>query len=188
VNHPNRLSYPLIKRNGKFEEVDWDEALDLVAKKFFQYPGKNFATMASAKCTNEENYLFQKFTRVVMGTNNIDHCARLCHAPSVAGLSISIGSGAMTNSIEEIEETSCVLAIGTNTTSTHPIIGMKVLSAVEHGAKLIVINPQKIDLCRYADIHLQNNPGTDVALLMGMMKVIVNEELFDEDLVIKNLP
>jgi formate dehydrogenase alpha subunit len=183
VNHPQRLTSPLIKIDGKFEEVSWDEALDLVAQKFTEYQGDSFATMASAKCTNEENYLFQKFTRVVMGTNNIDHCARLCHAASVAGLSQTIGSGAMTNSIGEIEDASCILAIGTNTNSTHPIIGMQVVRAVEKGAKLIVINPQEIELCRHSEIFLQPRPGTDVALLMGMMRVIVDEELLDRDFI-----
>lgn len=179
VNHPKRLTSPLVKRHGKFVEVSWDEALELVAEKFSMYRNSGFATIASAKCTNEENYLFQKFTRVVMGTHNIDHCARLCHAASVSGLSQSIGSGAMTNSIREIENAKCILAIGTNTTSTHPIIGMQIVHAVEKGANLIVINPQEIELTTHADIFIQPRPGTDVALLMGMIKVIIDEKLTD---------
>lgn len=183
VNHPKRLHSPLVKHDGKFKEVSWEEALDFIAQKFAEFSDDSFATLASAKCTNEENYIFQKFTRVAMGTNNIDHCARLCHAPSVAGLSLSIGSGAMTNSISEIKDSNCIIAIGTNTTSTHPIIGMQIVQAVEKGAKLIVINPHEIDLCRIADIHLQQSPGTDVALIMGIIKVIIDEGLVDEDFI-----
>ena len=179
VHHSERLTSPLIKRDGKFVEATWEEALDLIISKLANYKGDQFATISSAKCTNEENYVIQKFTRAVMGTNNIDHCARLCHAPSVAGLAQSFGSGAMTNSINEIEGAACILAIGTNTTTSHPIIGLKVIRAVQNGAKLIVANPRKIDLCRFADLWLRQRPGTDVALLMGMMRVIVDEDLLD---------
>ena len=125
VNHPDRLTTPLIRKNGKLVEADWEEALTLVARKFSNYHGDNFATLSSAKCTNEENYLIQKFTRAVMGTNNIDHCARLCHAPTVAGLGQSLGSGAMTNSMNEISGAACILAIGTNTTAAHPVNGLQ---------------------------------------------------------------
>jgi formate dehydrogenase (NADP+) alpha subunit len=183
VNHPQRLTSPLIRREGKFEEVTWDEALDYMARKFGEYSGDQFAAMTSAKCTNEDNYIFQKFTRAVMGTNNIDHCARLCHAASVAGLYQSIGTGAMTNSIGEIEDAKCILAIGTNTTSAHPIIGMQVVKAVQKGSKLIVINPREIDLVNHAEIFIQPNPGTDVALIMGMMRFIVDENLMDMDFI-----
>ena len=180
INHPERLTSPLIKINGKFVEATWEEALEIVTRKFSQYKGENFAAISSAKCTNEENYLIQKFARVVMGTNNIDHCARLCHAPTVAGLAQSFGSGAMTNSINEIKDAACILAIGTNTTAAHPIIGLQIKRAVQNGAKLIVANPKEIDLSRFADIFLQHRPGTDVALLMGMMKVIIDEGILDE--------
>jgi len=179
INHPNRLTSPLVKRNGEFVKVGWDEALDFVANKMSQYTKEQFAAMASAKCTNEENYLIQKFTRAVMGTNNIDHCARLCHAPTVTGLVQSLGSGAMTNSINEIAGAACIFAIGTNTTSAHPIIGLEIKKAVQSGAKLIVANPRKIDLCRFAHIFLRHRPGTDVALLMGLMRVIVDQGLLD---------
>jgi len=121
----------------------------------------------------------QKFARVVLGTNNVDHCARLCHAPTVAGLVQSFGSGAMTNSIHEIGDAACILAIGTNTTEAHPVIGLEVIRAINNGAKLIVANPRGIDLCRFASLWLRHNPGADVALLMGMMRVIVDEGLLD---------
>jgi len=183
VNHPERLTSPLVKRNGQFVETSWEDALDLVAAKLALYKGDRFAAMASAKCTNEENYVIQKFARAVMGTNNVDHCARLCHAPSVTGLVQSFGSGAMTNSINEILDAACILAIGTNTTAAHPVIGMKVKQAVHKGAKLIVANPKQIDLTRHARLVLQHRPGTDVALMMGMMRVIVDEALHDRDFI-----
>jgi formate dehydrogenase alpha subunit len=179
VNHPARLTSPLIKKEGKLAKASWEEALNLIAEKLPNYRGEDFATLSSAKCTNEENYLIQKFARVVMGTNHIDHCARLCHAPTVAGLAQSFGNGAMTNSINEVSEAASILAIGTNTTAAHPVIGLQIKKAVEKGAKLIVANPKEIELCRFADIFLQHRPGSDVALLMGMMGVIVDEELFD---------
>jgi formate dehydrogenase alpha subunit len=180
VHHPDRLKLPLIRQDGKLVTATWEEALDLVVSKLAKYKGDQFAAIASAKCTNEENYLIQKFARKVMGTNNVDHCARLCHAPSVAGLAQSFGSGAMTNSINEISNAACILAIGTNTTETHPVIGLQIKKAVRDSAKLIVANPRRIDLCRIADLWLQHRPGTDVPLLMGMMRVIVDEGLQDQ--------
>jgi len=179
VNHPDRLKTPLIKKDGKFVKATWDEALDLIAKGLSKYKGAEFAAFSSAKCTNEENYVVQKFTRVVMKTNNIDHCARLCHAPTVAGLAQSFGSGAMTNSINEIRDAKCILAIGTNATSAHPVMALRIKAAAERGTTLIVANPKEIELCRYARIFLQHRPGSDVALLMGMMRVIVDEKLHD---------
>ncbi len=179
IHHPERLTTPLVRRNGKLTETTWDEALDLVASKLANYKQDEVAVISSAKCTNEENYVIQKFTRAVLGTNNIDHCARLCHAPTVAGLVQSFGSGAMTNSIKDIGDAACVLAIGTNTTATHPVIGMNVKQAVRRGTKLIVANPREIMLVHDADIWLKLNPGSDVALLMGMMRVIVDEGLHD---------
>lgn len=179
INHPDRLTSPLIRRNGELVEATWDEALNLVAKELTQYKGSEVAVMSSAKCTNEENYLIQKLARVVLNTNNVDHCARLCHSPSVAGLVQSFGGGAMTNSIDEIARANTILAIGTNTTAAHPIIGLKIREAVREGAKLVVANPREIDLCRIAHLCLRHHPGTDVALLMGMIRVIIDEELAD---------
>ena len=179
VNHPERLTTPLVRRNGKLTEATWDEALDLITSKLAGYKSDEVAVVSSAKSTNEDNYVIQKFTRVVLGTNNIDHCARLCHGPTVAGLGQSFGSGAMTNSINEIDGAACILAIGTNTMESHPVIGFMVKQAVDKGAKLIVANPREVDLCRYADLWLRHNPGSDVALLMGMMRVIVDEGLLD---------
>ena len=179
IHHPERLTTPLIRRNGKLTEATWDEALDLVASKLASYQRDEVAVISSAKCTNEENYVIQKLARVALGTNNVDHCARLCHAPTVAGLAQTFGSGAMTNSISDIVDAGCILSIGSNTTETHPVIGFEVKKAVRRGAKLIVANPREIELVRYADLWLSHRPGTDVALLMGMMRVIVDEGLLD---------
>ena len=180
VHHDDRLTRPLIKRNGALVEASWDEALDLVAGTLAKYSGGEVAVISSAKCSNEDNYVAQKFTRVVMRSNNIDHCARLCHAPTVSGLAQSFGSGAMTNSIDEIGEAACILAIGTNTTVAHPVIALKVKKAARRGRKLIVANPKRIDLVEQADLWLRHLPGSDVALLMGMMRVILDEGLQDD--------
>jgi len=180
VNSSDRLTKPLIKQDGKFKEATWDEALNLIAEKLKKYPGDQFALFASAKTTNEDNYIAQKFTRVVMKTNNIDHCARLCHAPTVAGLAQSFGSGAMTNNTQDLGLAKCYFAIGTNTTEAHPIIALQIKRAAKRGAKLIVANPREIDLCRHATLFLQHKPGTDVALMMGMARVILDENLQDQ--------
>lgn len=179
VHSPDRLTKPLIKQNGEFREATWEEALDRVAEKLAAYKGDQFALIASAKCTNEDAYVLQKFARAVMGTNNVDHCARLCHAPSLVGLLKVLGSGAMTNPIQDLRDAACLLAVGTNTTEAHPIVGLEIGHAVRKGAKLIVVNPQRVDLCRLAHLHLQLRPGSDVALIMGMCRVILEENRHD---------
>ena len=184
----SRLTTPLIKENGAFREASWDEALDLIADKFTgiknKYGSGAFAGLASARCTNEDNYVFQKFMRAALGTNNVDHCARLCHASTVAGLARAFGSGAMTNSIKEFEHADCILVTGSNTTETHPVIATYIKNAVQkHGAKLIVVDPRRIDLVKYATLWLRQQNGTDVAWLNGMMNVIINEGLADEEFI-----
>ncbi|MBI4180921.1 MAG: formate dehydrogenase subunit alpha [Chloroflexi bacterium] len=179
VHNPERLTAPLVKREGKFVETTWDEALAIVASKLAGYQKEEVAVISSAKNTNEDNYVAQKFSRAVLGTNNIDHCARLCHAPSVAGLAMALGSGAMTNPSHDIGDAACILAIGSNTTSTHPVIGLELKRATSKGGKLIVANPREIGMVRLADLWLRQHPGTDVVLLMGMMRVIVDEGLLD---------
>jgi len=190
VNHKDRLLQPLIRRNEKLEEASWEAALNLVAERLKQikqdYGSDSIALMSSAKCTNEENYLFQKFARTVIGTNNIDHCARLCHASTLVGLVACFGAGAMTNSIGEIENAEVIVVIGSNTSETHPIIAMKIRRAVrQKGARLIVIDPRGIPMTRYATIWLRQKPGTDVALLNGLMHVIIKENLWAKDYVEK---
>ena len=186
VNSPHRLTTPLVRgEDGRLQEASWEEALGLVARKLGRIRdefGPNAVYgLASAKCTNEENYLFQKFMRAVIGTNNVDHCARLCHAPTVAGLVQAFGSGAMTNSIQDLGSANCFLVIGSNTTENHPVIAKEIIKAVrEKGASLIVADPRKIGLVRFASVWLRHRPGTDVALLNGLMNVIIQEGLHDE--------
>jgi formate dehydrogenase alpha subunit len=183
VNSPKRLKHPLIKKNGKFEKASWEEALDLVAKnlsKIKKAKGSDaLGFLSSAKTTNEENFLMMKLARAVAGTNNVDHCARLCHASTVAGLALAFGSGAMTNSINEVEDTDVVFVIGSNTTEQHPATGNRIIKAVDRGAKLVVADPRKIYLTKFAKVHLQQKPGTDVALVNGLMNVIISENLAD---------
>jgi len=188
VNAPDRLTRPLIKRNGRLEDASWEEALALVARRFGEIKAAHgpdsLAGFSSAKCTNEENYLFQKFVRAALGTNNVDHCARLCHASTVAGLARAFGSGAMTNAIADIEFADCIFVTGSNTTEAHPIIALRIKAAVtRHGAKLIVADPRRIDLVRFAALHLRQRPGTDVALFNAVMNVILSEGLWDEQFV-----
>jgi formate dehydrogenase alpha subunit len=187
VEHKDRLRKPLIKKNGEFVEATWEEALSLVAAKLKEFKDKygsdSVGGLSSAKCTNEENFLFQKFMRAVMGTNNVDHCARLCHAPSVVGLGKAFGSGAMTNSVAEIENCEVLLVTGSNTTETHPVIALRMKKAVSRGAKLILVDPRNIELADFAAIHLRQKSGTDVAWLNGMANVIIAENLWDKDFV-----
>ena len=184
VSDQDRLTSPLIRKDGVLQKASWEEALDLVAHKLTEtienYGPDAVAGLSSAKCTNEENFLMQKFMRAVIGTNNIDHCARLCHASTVAGLGSAFGSGAMTNSIDEIEESDVLFVIGSNPTENHPVIGSMMKRAIYQGTKLIVADPRNIELAYFADVHLQQRPGTDVALINGLLHTIIREHLHDE--------
>ena len=183
VQHPDRLKYPLIRKNGVFKKASWDEALGHIAARFTRM--KNTSTpdsigvLSSAKCTNEENYLMMKFARAVIGTNNVDHCARLCHSSTLGGLARAFGSGAMTNAVSEIIDAKVLFVIGSNTTEQHPMIAMHMLDAVNKGAMLIVADPRRNMIAELAHIHLQHKSGTDVALLNSIMNVIINEGLVD---------
>ncbi len=183
VNDPARLKKPLIKRNGEFTEVSWQEALDYTANGLkaviTKYGSESVGVLSSAKCTNEENYLMQKFARAVLKTPNVDHCARLCHASTVAGLARAFGSGAMTNNLKDILQAQVILVTGSNTTEAHPVYGSRIKKAVRNGAKLIVSDPRKIELVKYATIWLRQRPGTDVALFNGLLHVIIKENLVD---------
>ena len=184
VNHPDRIRRPLIRKDGEFVEVDWEEALDYVAERLAEYRGDSFGTLASAKATNEDGFIQQKFSRLVMGSNHIDHCTRLCHAPSVEAMLTSLGSGATSNSYIDYEEAGCLVIIGSDANSNHPVAASRMRRAVvDRGAKLIIINPRRIDMCDYADLWLRPRPGTDVALLNAMAKVIVDEGLADTSFV-----
>ena len=187
VNHPDRIRTPMIRRGGRdgeLEAASWDEALDYVAERLIEHRGESFGTLASAKATNEDGYVQQKFARLVMDSNHIDHCTRLCHSPSVEAMLSSLGSGATSNSYIDYEEAGCLVIIGSDANSNHPVAASRMRRAVvERGAKLIVINPRRIEMCDYAELWLRPRPGTDVALLNAMAKVIVDEGLADPDFV-----
>ena len=188
VGHKERLTQPLIRRNGELLPATWDEALDLVAERLGAIKQAHGADaiggLSSAKCSNEENYVMQKFIRAVVGTNNVDHCARLCHASTVAGLARAFGSGAMTNSMADLEEADAILVIGSNTTECHPIIGSAIKRAAAlRNVPLIVADPRAIELTEFATVHMQQKSGTDVALVNAMMHVILREGLADKDFI-----
>ncbi|MGI6036041.1 MAG: formate dehydrogenase subunit alpha [Limnochordia bacterium] len=187
IQHPDRLKKPLIRRGSELVPASWDEALSYAAERLLEvkakYGPQALAGLSSAKCTNEENYLFQKFIRMVLGTNNVDHCARLCHASTITGLSYAFGSGAATNSIAELEEAELILVVGSNTPEAHPVISFWLHQAQQRGAVLIVIDPRRTDLAEKAELFLQLAPGTDVALYLGMMHVIVGEGLHDQEFI-----
>ncbi len=188
VDHPDRLRKPLLRKDGELVEVEWEEALDFVASRLRDIREESgpdsIGVLSSAKATNEENYLLQKFARAVLGTNNVDHCARLCHSPTVAGLGAALGSGAMTNSISDLLRAEVILLTGSNPTVNHPVIGEFIKRAVLSGkTKLLVVDPREIPITRFAALHLRPRPGTDVAWLNGMAKVILDEGLYDEKFV-----
>ena len=183
VHHPDRLTTPLVRRDGELRPASWDEALGTVVDRLRAIQGRHGADAvmfaSSAKATNEENYLLMKLARAVFGTNNIDHCARLCHSSTVVGLAETFGSGAMTNSIACFDQADVIFVIGSNTTEQHPLIGSRILNAARRGARLIVADNRRIRLARHAELHLRHNNGSDVALLNGMMHVIIAEGLAD---------
>lgn len=188
VNRYDRLTAPLVKEGGSLKETDWETALSLTAAKLTEiskkYGPDSVAFLSSAKTTNEENYLMMKLARAVFKTNNVDHCARLCHASTVVGLAATFGSGAMTNSVDEFEEADVFLITGSDTTAQHPLIGSRIINSVlNKGAKLIIIDPRKIELVKYASVYAAQKNGTDVAWINGMMNVIISEELYAKEYV-----
>jgi formate dehydrogenase alpha subunit len=187
VSSTDRLERPQMRSDGAMRPVSWDDALGHVAGKLREHVDQGaFALLASAKATTEENYLLQKFARLVMGTNNIDHSARLCHAPTVTGLTDCFGSGAMTGTIGDIDHTDCVVVVGSNTTETHPVIGTRIRRAQRgRGTPLVVIDPRRTDLAQRADVWLRPRPGSDVAVLAGLARVVIDESLVNRDFVAK---
>ncbi len=203
ITHPERLMRPLIRKDGvpkrvdedidpanpftHFREAGWDEALDLAARGLQRvhqsHGGKALAGFGSAKCSNEEAYLFQKLIRTGFGSNNVDHCTRLCHASSVAALMEGIGSGAVTAAFNEVEHADVIVVIGANPTENHPVAATFFKQAAKRGATLIVADPRGQALRRHATHMLQFKPGSDVALLNALMHVIVEENLFDRQYV-----
>ena len=182
-NHPDRITSPLIRKDGVLTPATWDEAYDFIAKKLIeikhQYGPDAIAGISSARCTNEENYLMQKFIRAVIGTNNIDCCARVCHSPTALGMQRAFGTGAATNSIEDLKHTDCILVIGANPTDAHPVTGAKLKQFAMKGKPTIVVDPRRTELARYATYHLALKPGTNVALLNMMLYYIITEGLED---------
>ena len=188
-NHPDRLRQPLIRINGRLEKATWEEAYTHIHEHLTriknEHGGQAVAGISSARCTNEENYLMQKFIRAVMGTNNIDCCARVCHSPTAWGMQKSFGTGAATNSFEDLEFTKCIMVIGANPTEGHPVTGARLKQQVMKGVPLIVIDPRKIELVPYAKYHLQLRPGTNVALLNMMARFILDAGLMKREFVEK---
>jgi len=179
-----RLTHPLMKKNGQFEPVSWDEALDFIAAKFkairTAHGGEALAGYASAKCSNEDNYLFQKMGRVAFGSNNLDYCTRLCHASTVVAMGKAYASGAGSNPIEDFERTDCLFVIGNNLIETHPVTATYVKRGRARGMKIIVVDPKWTPLVNYADLWLQERLGTDVALLNGLSHVVIRDGLIDQ--------
>jgi len=199
IHHPDRLTRPKVRRylleggpktlhgaGGEWVETDWDTALNITADKLRQTRDASgpdsVGILTSAKCLNEENYLMNKLARQVIGTNNIDHCARLCHASTVAGLATSFGSGAMSNSMEDVAKfAQAALIIGSNTTEQHPVFGtMLRRAASQRGLKIVVADPRKIDITEFAVLHLRQNSGSDIALINGLMYIILEKGWQDQ--------
>ena len=180
----DRLKVPLVRKNGKLQETSWDEALDLIASKFKEATPENFGFIASCRNSNEDAYVMQKFTRLVMSTNNVEYCGRLCHSPAAAALIPAMGSGAMQTSQPELELADCFFLAGVNMQETFPMITRRVLRAKARGAKVIYTDPRKTATARYlADIHLQLKSGTDAALLNAMMQIILDEGLENKEFI-----
>ena len=187
-DHPDRLNSPMIKKNGQFEKVSWDEVYDYISEKFKYYKNEfgpdSLAGISSSRCTNEENYLMQKFFRAVINTNNIDGCARVCHSPTALGMQRTYGTGAATNSIDDLKDTNCIMVIGANPTDAHPVTGAKLKQfAMKSDNVSIVIDPRRTELAKYATHHLALRPGTNVAVLNMMMYFIIAEGLVDDNFI-----
>src|SRR5437667_3444097 len=200
VQHKHRLTKPLIRKLGVpmtkdfvvdpgnwgdvFREATWEEALDVAAKGFREardtHGKRSLAGFGSAKCTNEEAYIFQKLVRTGFGSNNVDHCTRLCHASSVAALMEGINSGAVSNQVRDVANAEVIFLIGANPTVNHPVAATFIKNAAKAGVKLIVADPRRGDLARHATYNLQFKADTDVALLNAMLHVIVEEGLVNE--------
>jgi formate dehydrogenase alpha subunit len=184
IGDKRRLTTPLIKENGAFREASWDEALDLVARRLGEirdkHGGRSIGTLASSKCTNEENYVFQKWVRAVLKTNTVDTCTRLCHSSSVAALRKSLGSGASTGNTPDIQASDVLIITGSDTTVSHPVIGTRIKQAAKNGCKLIVVDPRRVEIATYAHMYLQPRPSTDIAWLNGMLHVIIRDGLVNQ--------
>jgi len=182
VHARDRITHPMVRRDGRWQEVSWDQALDVAAEGLARHRG-HFGALASAKATNEDAYVIQKFVRTVMATNNVDHCTRLCHSPSVEAMLVSMGSGATSNSYVDYEQAGCLLIVGADASANHPVIAIRFRRALQRGARIVVVNPKRIELCDQADLWIQNRPGTDAMLFNAMARVILDEGLAALDFV-----
>lgn len=184
VHSSERALTPRIRTETGWRDASWDEALDAIAmrlQKILEETGPaSVGVLGSARATNEENFLAQKFARVVLGSNNVDCCARVCHGPTAAALKATLGTGAATNSFDDIELARAFLVCGANPTENHPIVGARIKQAVLAGARLVVIDPREIELARYADVHLPIRPGTNVPVLNAIAHAVLAEGLADE--------
>ena len=196
-----RVTSPLIRVNPQlpgertpardlsaWRKVSWDEALDYTADRLveiYQRDGSDaMSVYCCAKATNEDNYLMQKMFRALFRTNNVDHCTRLCHAGSVVALQMAIGSAAMSNTAAEVIENDVFIVTGSNTAETHPIIALQMKAAVEKfGAKLIVVDPRRVEMVNYAALWLPEKPGSDVPVFSAMAHVIIEEKLYNQDFI-----
>ncbi len=185
VHADDRITQPLIRERDRWRRASWTEARAFVASRLQdlvdRYGPHSIGVLGSARATNEDNYVAQKFARTVIGSNNVDCCARVCHAPSAAALKRVLGAGLATNSFDDIERARTILVCGANATEDHPVVGARIRQAARRGARLIVIDPRRIELTADATCHLALKPGTNVALLNAMAQVIVTEGLCDRD-------
>ncbi len=180
-NSDQRLQRPLVKKNGVFQEVSWEDALRLIADKLQHVDAGAVGFINSAKCTNEDLYVIQKFVRVVKKTNNMDNASRFCHSTTVPALISTVGSGVMPTSTTSIEQADCIFVVGPNLQETYPIIARRVIRARQKGAKVVVIDPRRTVTARnLADLYLQIYPATDNALINGIMRIIIDEGLEDK--------
>lgn len=196
THHQHRLKKPLIRHKNsqkgegglsQFREASWDEALNLAASQIRsikeQHGSSSLAGFGSAKCSNEEAYLFQKLIRAGFGTNNVDHCTRLCHASSVAALLEGIGSGAVTDIFSHARESDLILLTGTNTTANHPVAATFFKEAVKNGTKLLIVDPRRPQMADFANWYCQIQPGSDVAFYYALMYTLLEENLIDEQFI-----
>jgi len=187
----DRVTSPMIKRNGSWKNVSWDEVIQYISTHFKDAIAKHgpdsIGVLSSARGTNEENYVAQKFARVVLGTNNIDCCARVCHSPTAAAMKMTLGTGAATNSLDDIAKARTIMVCGANPTEGHPVTGARIKQAALKGANLIIIDPRDIELSQFADLQIQLKPGTNVLVFNAMAAVIIEEGLTDETFVRERL-
>ena len=188
TNSKERLTSPLIKENGKFRKASWEEAIKYTAKKIKEvkdkYGADSIGVLGSSRCPNEDNYVVQKFARAAIGTNNVDNCARLCHSSTVVGLGMAFGAGAATNSIDDMKDSDVMFVIGSNMSETHPVMAQNLKAQrKKNRAKLIVCDPRCVSLAKEADVYIPHNPGTDVALLNGIMNQIIEQGLENKEFI-----